>query len=116
MKPHTKVAQLYDEVRVDDEFTVGVGRDSALVSPLLRLVINSEKINGFVRFPSGTAEYNWLIRRVIVLVSPDFGRVEERLALQVVVTVHPAGDQDLFVARKCNGALAAAREYAAVRN
>ena len=54
-----------------NELTVCVGRDSHLISPLLGLVIDSEQINGFVRFPAGTAEDDWLIRLVIVLVSPD---------------------------------------------
>ena len=48
-----------------------------LVSPLLRLVINGVKINGFVSFPAGAAQYNWFIRLVIVLVSPDARRVKK---------------------------------------
>ena len=40
MELHAEVAQFDDEVRVKNEPAVCVRRDSHLVSPLLRLVIN----------------------------------------------------------------------------
>src|SRR5205823_13093412 len=81
-----------------------------------RLVIDRVYVNVFARFPAGSAKYHWLIRLVIVLVSPDLGRVKERLAQEQVVTVHAAGDQDFLVAGKCDGALAASRQDAAAGN
>src|SRR5258707_4333747 len=108
MELHAEVTQFHYEVWAKDELAVCVGRDSHFVSPLLGLVINSEKINGFVHLPPGTTEYDWVIWLVIVFVGPDLRRVKERLALQAVVTVHAASDQDLLVAGKCDGALAAA--------
>ncbi|PYK51468.1 MAG: hypothetical protein DME20_01635 [Verrucomicrobia bacterium] len=98
MELHTEVPQLYDEVRVKNEPAVCVGVDSHLISPLLRLVINGVEINAFVGYPAGAAEYNWLIRVIIIPVSPDARRVKEGHAHEQVVRVDAAGDQDLLVA------------------
>jgi hypothetical protein len=98
MELHSKVAQLYDEIRAKDELAVCIGRDSALVSPLLRLVINGVQINVFGSSPAGSTKYHWLIGRVIVLVSPSASRVEKSHAQQLVVCVHAARDQDFLVA------------------
>jgi hypothetical protein len=98
MELHALVAQLDDEVRAKNELAVCVGRDSHLVSPLLGLVVDRVQVDVFVRYPAGSAEYDWLIRLVIVLVSPNAGRVKQRLAHQQVVRVHAACDQDLLVA------------------
>ena len=113
MELHAEVPQLDDEVRAKNKLAVCVGRSSHFVSPLLRLVVNRVQINVFSRFPAGAAEYDWLIRLVIILVSPDLRGVKKSQAQELVVIVHAAGDQDLFVAGKCDGALAAARQDAA---
>jgi hypothetical protein len=62
MELHAQVAQFYDEIRVNNEFTTRVRVDSALVCPLLRLVIDGKKVNSFVRLPPGTAENDRVIR------------------------------------------------------
>src|SRR4030095_8642972 len=72
------------------------------------------KINGFVSFPARAAEYNWFIRLVIVLVSPDARRVKKSHNHELVVRIHATGDEDFLVTRKCDGALAAARQDATV--
>src|SRR5260370_18101478 len=79
----------------------------ATVSPLLRLIVNGIKINVFVRFPPGPAENNWIARIIIISICPDTGRVKECHALENVLGVRAAGDQDLLVTGKLLGALPA---------
>ena len=98
MELHTEVPQFDYEVRAKNELAVCVRRGSHLVSPLLRLVIDCVQINVFVRLPTGATEYNWLVRSVIILVSPDLGRIKERCAHKQVCRVHAARNEDLFVA------------------
>ena len=89
MELHTEVPQLYDKVRVNDERTACVGGDSGPVFPSLRLIVNGVKINGFVCYPAGPAQDNWLIRVIIIPVSPDARRVKEGHAHEQVVRVRP---------------------------
>ncbi|PYK16743.1 MAG: hypothetical protein DME64_02435 [Verrucomicrobia bacterium] len=115
MELHSEVPQLYDEVRINDERAACVGGDSGPVFPSLGLIVNGVKINGFVCYPAGPAQYNWLIRVIIIPVSPDPRRVKEGHAHEQVVRVRPTGDKDLLVAGKFRGALTIARQYAAAR-